>query len=74
MTTTAPPRTFADLEPAGLELEVTCQRCGHVAVIDDRRRACGTSAWPAGAIDARSAGRSACRRWARVGSPSTPVG
>ena len=34
MTTTAPPRTFADLEPAGLELEVTCQRCGHVAVID----------------------------------------
>jgi DNA-directed RNA polymerase subunit RPC12/RpoP len=35
MTTTAPPRTFADLEPAGLELEVTCQRCGHVAVVDD---------------------------------------
>jgi hypothetical protein len=30
-----PPRTFADLEPAGLELEVTCQRCGHVAVVDD---------------------------------------
>src|SRR5829696_9303102 len=22
-------------EPAGLELEVICQRCGHVAVIDD---------------------------------------
>jgi hypothetical protein len=35
MTTTAPPRTFADLALAGLELEVTCQRCGHVAVIDD---------------------------------------
>ena len=35
MTTSAPPRNFADLEPAGLELEVTCQRCGHVAVIDD---------------------------------------
>ena len=35
MTTTAPPRTFADLEPAGLGLEVTCQRCGHVAVVDD---------------------------------------
>jgi DNA-directed RNA polymerase subunit RPC12/RpoP len=35
MTTSAPPRVFADLEPAGLELEVTCQRCGHVAVIDD---------------------------------------
>ncbi len=35
MTTTAPPRTFADLEPACLELEVTCQRCGHVAVVDD---------------------------------------
>ena len=35
MTTTAPPRTFADLEPAGLELEVTCQRCGHVAIVDD---------------------------------------
>ena len=35
MTTTAPPRTFADLAPAGLEVEVTCQRCGHVAVVDD---------------------------------------
>ena len=35
MTTTSPPRVFADLEPAGLELEVTCQRCGHVAVVDD---------------------------------------
>lgn len=30
-----PPRTFADLAPAGLELQVTCQRCGHVATIDD---------------------------------------
>jgi hypothetical protein len=36
MTTTAPPRIFADLEPAGLELEVTCERCGHVAVVDDK--------------------------------------
>ena len=35
MTTAAPPRTFADLEPAGLELEVTCQKCGHWAVVDD---------------------------------------
>jgi ribosomal protein S27E len=35
MATMAPPRTFADLEPAGLELEVTCQRCGHVTVVDD---------------------------------------
>jgi hypothetical protein len=35
MTTTAPPRTFADLEPGGLELEITCQRCGHVAVVED---------------------------------------
>ncbi len=25
------PRTFGDLEPAGLKLTVTCQRCGHVA-------------------------------------------
>ena len=31
----APPRTFADLEPAGLELAVTCQRCRRQAVIDD---------------------------------------
>ncbi|MFZ5780755.1 MAG: hypothetical protein ACOY4R_11200 [Pseudomonadota bacterium] len=30
-----PPRTFADLEPAGLEMTTTCQRCGHEAVIDD---------------------------------------
>jgi predicted RNA-binding Zn-ribbon protein involved in translation (DUF1610 family) len=30
------PRIFADLEPAGLELAVTCQRCGHVAVVDDQ--------------------------------------
>jgi hypothetical protein len=36
MTTSAPPRVFADLEAAGLELEVTCQRCGHVAVVDDK--------------------------------------
>ena len=36
MITRAPPRVFADLEPAGLELEVTCQRCGHVAVVDDQ--------------------------------------
>ena len=35
MTTSAPPRTFADLEPAGLEMAVTCQRCGHEAVVDD---------------------------------------
>jgi DNA-directed RNA polymerase subunit RPC12/RpoP len=25
----------ADLEPAGLEMAVTCQRCGHKAVLDD---------------------------------------
>lgn len=31
-----PLRTFADLEPAGLELGVTCQKCGHQAVVDDR--------------------------------------
>ena len=36
MTQTAPPRTFADLEPAGLEMAVTCQKCGHWAVIDDK--------------------------------------
>jgi DNA-directed RNA polymerase subunit RPC12/RpoP len=36
MTETAPPRTFADLEPAGLEMAVTCQKCGHWAVIDDK--------------------------------------
>jgi hypothetical protein len=36
MTATPTPRTFADLEPAGLKLEVTCHRCGHVAVIDDQ--------------------------------------
>jgi hypothetical protein len=35
MTTSAPPRTFADLEPAGLEMAVTCQRCGHEAAVDD---------------------------------------
>ena len=29
------PRTFSDLAAAGLEIEVTCQRCGHRAVIDD---------------------------------------
>jgi hypothetical protein len=36
MTQSTPPRTFADLEPAGLEIAVTCQRCGHVAVVDDQ--------------------------------------
>ena len=35
MTRRMTPRTFADLEPAGLELG-TCQRCGHVAVVDDQ--------------------------------------
>jgi len=35
MTAAQQPRTFGDLAPAGLELEVTCQRCGHVAVVDD---------------------------------------
>jgi predicted RNA-binding Zn-ribbon protein involved in translation (DUF1610 family) len=30
------PRTFGDLEQAGLELAVTCQRCGHAAVVDDQ--------------------------------------
>jgi len=35
MMTTALPRT--DLEPAWLDLEVTCQRCDHVPVVDDRR-------------------------------------
>jgi predicted RNA-binding Zn-ribbon protein involved in translation (DUF1610 family) len=36
MTTTAPPRVFADLAPAGLEMSVACQKCGHVAVVDDQ--------------------------------------
>jgi hypothetical protein len=31
---TTPTRTFADLERAGLAMEVTCQKCGHRAVID----------------------------------------
>ena len=31
----AKPRTFGDLERAGLEMAVTCQRCGHQAVVDD---------------------------------------
>lgn len=31
----AKPRTFGDLERAGLEMAVTCQCCGHQAVIDD---------------------------------------
>jgi DNA-directed RNA polymerase subunit RPC12/RpoP len=35
MTTTATPRVFADLAPAGLEMSVKCQRCGHEAVVDD---------------------------------------
>jgi hypothetical protein len=35
MTTLTPTRTFADREPAGLEMAVTCQRCGHEAVVDD---------------------------------------
>lgn len=65
-----PPRTFADLEPAGLELAVTCQRCGHQAVVDDaspalrhqsiagRRFRCTDC----GAIGLPSLGK---RRWAR---------
>ena len=36
MTTLAPPRVFTDPEPAGLELEITCQRCGHLSVGDDQ--------------------------------------
>jgi hypothetical protein len=35
MTTTAPPGTFAYLAPAGLEMSVVCQKCGHEAVVDD---------------------------------------
>jgi hypothetical protein len=31
---TTPTRTFADLERAGLVMEVTCQKCGHRAEID----------------------------------------
>jgi hypothetical protein len=38
MTATVPPRILGDLAPAGLELAVTCQRCGHVAVVDDHFR------------------------------------
>ena len=38
MTTRAPVRVFADPEPACLELEVACQRCGHVAVDDTAPR------------------------------------
>ena len=38
MTTTSPPRVFADLEPPGLELEVTCQRCWHAAIDDTAPR------------------------------------
>src|SRR5919109_3370225 len=30
----APPTTFAELERQGLELVVTCQKCGHEAAID----------------------------------------
>src|SRR3979490_596551 len=30
MATAAPPRVFADLAPAGLEMSVACQKCGHV--------------------------------------------
>jgi DNA-directed RNA polymerase subunit RPC12/RpoP len=62
MTTTAPPRTFADLEPAGLEMAVTCQRCGHEAIVDDtdvRLR------------DQRIAGRRyRCARCGAIGLPS----
>ena len=61
MTTSGPPRTFADLEPAYLELEVTCQRCGHVALSTTQRVDCGTGIWPAGAIAVRSAVRLGCR-------------
>jgi len=65
MTTSAPPRVFADLEPAGLELEVTCQRCGHVAVVDDTAPSLRHQ---------RLAGRRyRCAQCARVGSPSTPA-
>ena len=35
MTTLPPPRLFADLETGQFEIEVACQRCGHVAVGDD---------------------------------------
>lgn len=81
-----PPRTFADLEPAGLELAVTCQRCGRQSVIDDvspglrhqriagRRFRCTAC----GAIGLPSLGK---RRWtarlsehARTRSASGPAG
>jgi hypothetical protein len=58
----APPRTFADLEPAGLEMAVTCQRCGQDAVVDNtaprlrRQRIAGR--------------RYRCARYGAIGLPS----
>jgi hypothetical protein len=34
-----PPTTFADLERQHLEVEVTCQKCGHRAVVDGGAKA-----------------------------------
>jgi DNA-directed RNA polymerase subunit RPC12/RpoP len=64
MTTTAPPRVFADLAPAGLEMSVKCQRCGHEAVVDD--------AAP-GLRHQRIAGRRRyrCQQCGAIGLPST---
>ncbi len=59
------PRTFADLERAGLDLKVTCQRCGHEAIVDDTAPRSAIDESPAGASGTRSAARLACHRLER---------
>ena len=43
MTTTAPPHTFAHLEPAGLEMAVTCQVAAMSPSSTTRRQGCAIS-------------------------------
>ncbi|WP_147155217.1 hypothetical protein [Reyranella soli] len=60
MTTTVPPRTFADPEPAGLELAVTASNADMPPSSTIRRPGCAIAPrWPA---PLRSAVRSDCRR------------
>jgi hypothetical protein len=69
-------RTFADLEPAGLELVVgPAQRwLLHISFVDDRAPGLAAPAHPpAAATGASSAARSACPSLARGGLLSTPA-
>src|SRR5215470_3374467 len=63
---TPPHATFRELEQLGLEIEVTCQKCGHRSVIDPREPSLA---------DRRIAGRRyRCRNRDEAGRPCGGIG